>query len=190
MSILTPDQAVAMIQAKIHARTNIGLGMCQANAHEIYGIGSGAASAYIAWLNAQFKHHDLGTAPIGAFIYMDGGHTVVQGHPAGHVVINAGGGKVYTPGGPQDQDHWYLTTLAEIRAGWPWHHYVGWSEDNNGVRVPGLEPVGKAHKKVGPTPHVDAAVVATEKAIEKNQGAEKKALKGVLAVLKKFSTKF
>lgn len=189
----TPAQAIQAIQAQIARHANIGVGECQLNAHEVYGIGAGAASAYIAWLNAKYKHTDLASAPEGAFIYMDGGMTMVSGHPAGHVMIKAENGKFYTPGGPADPDHWYLTTMADLRAGWPWHHYVGWSEDNNGVRVGGLAPIRKAPPKPpapAATPNVDQAVVATKRAVKANSGHKKKSLKRALGILKKWSAKY
>lgn len=182
MTVRTPDQAIAAIQDEIHRHTDIGTGMCQKNSHDVYGIGGGYASAYLAWLGAKYKHTDLSTAPIGAFVYMDGGHTLVQGKPAGHVVINAGNGKVYTPGGPKDSDHWYLTTLDEIRQGWPWHHYVGWTEDNNGERVPGLEPVAARHPHHR-HPNIEAAISAVRLAVHANHGTKQAKLKAILADL-------
>jgi hypothetical protein len=179
MTIRTPAQAIAEIQAEIRQHVNIGTGDCQKNAHLVYGIGSGFASAWLAWEGAKFKHSDLSKAPIGAFVYLDGGHTLVQGKPAGHVGIWAGDGHIYTPGGPKDPNHWYLTTIADIRAGWPWHHYVGWTEDINGVRVPGLTPI--LPKPVHP--NIDAAIAAVTKAVHANTGAKQEKLKKILAEL-------
>lgn len=189
----TPAQAIAVIQSEIRNHTDIGVGECQKNAHEVYGIGPGAATAYIAWLNAKFKHTDLATAPVGAWIFLSGGSTLVDGHPAGHVVINAGNGKVYSPGAPSDPNHWVLTTLAAIIAGWPGHVVVGWTEDNNGVRVPGLAPLAvnpPAPKKAPATPNIDKAVVATEAAVAANSGVRKRSLRNALRILKRWSTKY
>lgn len=178
MSVRTPAQAIAQIQADIRGHVNIGLGMCQKASHDIYGIGSGYESAYLAWLGAKYKHTDLSTAPVGAFVYMDGGHTLVQGKPAGHVMINAGNGKMYTPGGPTDGVHWYLTTINDLRQGWPWHHYVGWTEDNNGVRVPGLAPF--IPTPVSHHPHLDNAAAELKIAVEHNSDPLKSELQHIL----------
>lgn len=165
----TPAQAIQAIRTHIARHTNIGSGMCQKNAHDVYGIGPRDASAYLAWLHAKYKHHDLDQAPVGAFVFMDGGHTIVDGHPAGHVLIKADEhGHFYTPGGPQDPDHWYVTTIAELRAGWPWHHVVGWTEDINGARVPGLA-VSKPKPKRKPMPTFPGLLKDAEQAVWKAQ---------------------
>lgn len=124
---VTPAMAIAKIRGMMRAKTNIGKGLCQKNVRLVYGIGGGAPSAADAWKNAKYKHSMRESPPVGAFIFWTGGSS---GY--GHVAIYAGGGKVYSPGGPSD---WYRWTLDPISSFGSSLNLVGWTEDNNGVRV-------------------------------------------------------
>jgi hypothetical protein len=162
---VTPARALARIRDLAARRVNIGLGMCQKNAHEIYGIPTdGTPTAAIAWDRAKHKHSMDTEPPRGAFIFWTGGHTIVDGKPAGHVAIYAGKEPfnplkplkrrvryVWSPGAPPDalggndpslETRWVRVPLRSIGQSrlWPGHVTQGWAEDIDGVRVPGLKP--------------------------------------------------
>lgn len=141
----TPAQAIAAIEDLARRHVNIGVGACQANAHEIYGIPTnGTPTAAAAWNSAHFKHTMKVPPTVGSFIYWTGGFS-----GAGHVAIYAGRGGllgrqhwVWSPGAPSDPSHWVKVRIKDIPAGWPGHVLQGWTEDIDGVRVPGLAPKG------------------------------------------------
>jgi hypothetical protein len=111
------------------AGTNFGVGHCQIFAHTAAGIGNGAPSAIAAWSAAKYKHAGDMSPPVGAFVFWSGGSAGF-----GHVAISNGGGMVWSTdvkrAGKVD-----MVSLAWFRQHWPGIHYVGWTEDNNGVRV-------------------------------------------------------
>lgn len=146
----TPGQALAVIRTLARARVDIGAGRCLENAHNVYGIPTnGTRSAALAWDAATHKHGMDVEPTIGSFVFYTGGHTIVAGKPAGHVVIYAGRGRIrrrthwaWSPGapGPGNAARWVKVRLRDIPAGWPGHVLAGWSEDIDGVRVHGLAP--------------------------------------------------
>lgn len=162
----TPAQALATIRDLAHRKADIGTNDCQLNAHNIYLIGSGAATAAQAYERAKYKHPlpekltaaQLASIPLGAWIFWGGGTTISKqtGKPSGHVAIWAGviGGTpmVWSPGAPGNGNgnHWTLVPLTAIEAGWPAHFLLGWTEDNNGVRVPGLAPAPEKKRRPAP----------------------------------------
>ncbi|WGL50634.1 hypothetical protein P5P86_11730 [Nocardioides sp. BP30] len=162
----TPAQVLATIRDLARRKVDIGTNDCQLNAHDIYLIGSGAATAAQAYERARYKHplpnrpsdEQLAAIPLGAWIFWGGGQTISKatGKPSGHVAIWAGrvGGvwSVWSPGAPGagNGNHWTLVPLTAIEAGWPAHFLLGWTEDNNGVRVPELAPAEPKPKKQRP----------------------------------------
>lgn len=162
--VRTPAQALAQIRALAAAKTDIGTGACQANAHNVYGIASdGTPSAADAYARAKYKHalpakptkKQLKAIPVGAFFFFGGGHTIVKstGKPAGHIALWAGFHlgvpMVWSPGAPGTgcANRWVLVPMDSIMTGWPGHFILGWTEDIDGVRVAGLAPVKPgAHK--------------------------------------------
>lgn len=157
MSIRTPKQVLAAIRAKARAKTFIGVGDCQMNAHNIYLIGGGAATAAAAFAAAKFKHGPNEKPTPGAFVFWSGGKTIshITGKPAGHVGIYSPSGwpfsraYFWSPGAPgtqADAGIWKRMKMADLAKGWPGHTYLGWTEDINGDRVPGLAPKIKPPK--------------------------------------------
>lgn len=155
MAIRTRFQALAAIRSLAFRKANISVGNCQRNAHEIYNIPTdGTPTAAAAWAKAKYRHTMVVEPPRGAFVYWTGGSS-----GAGHVAIYAGRAKfnplrpfrkrarlVWSPGaptatcGPGADSRWVKCKLHDIPTGWPGHVLVGWTEDIDGVRVPGLAP--------------------------------------------------
>ena len=123
---VSPAQAIARIAAQAKNRVALRVGMCQHYVRSAYGIGAGAGDAVGAWNAAKYKHPGDKSPIVGAFVFWGGGH--------GHVAIYAGGGKVWSPGGPGDLTHWVLCSIDSITKGWH-KSYLGWTEDDNGTRV-------------------------------------------------------
>lgn len=160
MQPLAPRAALAAIRRKAALRTPIGIGACQMNVHDIYGIPTdGTPTAAAAWAKAKHRHPMTTEPPRGAFVYWTGGGT-----GAGHVAIYAGRAKfnplrpfrkrarfVWSPGAPADalggwdtslRGRWVKIPLHAISPSKDWttpHVLAGWTEDNDGERVPGLE---------------------------------------------------
>jgi hypothetical protein len=162
---VTPARALKRIRDLAARRVNIGIGACQANAHDIYGIPTdGTKTAALAWAKAKHRHNMDKDPTRGAWVFWTGGHTIVDGQPAGHVAVWSGRDPfnplkpfakrtrwVWSPGAPPDAlGGWdpsleYRWVRVPIRAitqskAWPGHVLQGWTEDIDGVRVPGLAP--------------------------------------------------
>lgn len=91
-----------------------------------FNVGPNFASAEAGWHGAEFKHSTSSTPPLGVPVWWTNGRF-------GHVVISAGDGWCYTNDflrtGKIDK-----VKITAITRGWG-HHYRGWSEDVNLVRV-------------------------------------------------------
>jgi hypothetical protein len=117
-----------------------GGGLCKVRAREGFLVASnGSASAAQSWEWAPDKHRDTNpkNAPAYSFGWMTGG-----GKGSGHVVVNLGGGRILTPGGPADKHHWYETTAAALLRGWPNLRWAGWTRSIDGKfpALPVVEP--------------------------------------------------
>ncbi len=118
----TAAQIVARAAAQVGNRVQVGI--CQKWVRQNFGSPGGAPTAVAAWQNARFKHTSENPPP-GAAVYW--------GEGAGHVAISAGNGMVYTTDYPQ-RGSVGLAPIAAITSNWG-KPYLGWSEDNNGIRV-------------------------------------------------------
>ena len=134
----SPAQIVASARA---ITTGYG-GLCLKFARTCAGIGSKYASAKLAWAGAAHKHAGYADAPAGAFLFM--------AHPRskyGHVAIYLGDGTMRTTNSTTNRIH---TDRISTWVGWG-YSVQGWSEDLNGIRVPGLTPVVREPKTTGTT---------------------------------------
>lgn len=90
-------------------------------------IGSLYGSAIDAWHGAIHKHPDDRNPPLGAPCFYGGSEH-------GHIVVFTGGGDM------RSTDCKSRGGVAEAPLNWPetqWgQHYLGWTEDLNGVRLP------------------------------------------------------
>lgn len=88
-------------------------------------------TAAIAWANASDRHPDR-NPPRGAFCYWTGGS---KGF--GHIAVSLGGGLIRSTdaNGPGTVA---TRPLAWFGTNWPSLTYVGWADNTNGVRVPGV----------------------------------------------------
>lgn len=139
-------QGVAAIRSMMAAGHNIGRNNCKLRTREAFGVASnGTPTAAASWFAAYDKHvgPDPAAAPGYTFGWATGG-----GGGAGHVWVNLGGGRILTPGGPSDDDHWTETTTAALFAGWPNLHYAGWTYSIDG-KTPG-RPVAPKIPKTAP----------------------------------------
>lgn len=85
-------------------------------------------TALLAWTHAHYRHRSaISLIPAGVPVFTLGASS------SGHVALSLGGGWVRTIDWPRDGlvGTVRLTTLLK-----KWHHhYLGWSEDLNGVRI-------------------------------------------------------
>ncbi|MFC8733566.1 peptidoglycan-binding protein [Luteimicrobium sp. NPDC057192] len=122
----TPAQALAWADQHDEGYN----GECERYAREAYGIPAGAGSAAEAWAEAKHKHTDLDDAPDGAFIFFS-----KAGDKYGHVGLKKGNQLRSTDsakGHPHTAPLSYWTGAG--------YKVLGWTEDNNGVRIAGLKP--------------------------------------------------
>lgn len=122
----------AEIVAAAHAITTGYGGLCLKFVRTCAGIGSKYASAKAAWAGATHRHTGYDDAPAGAFLFMS--------HPRstyGHVTVYLGDATVRTTNSSTNRIH---TDRISTWTGWG-YTVQGWSEDLNGVRIPGLAPV-------------------------------------------------
>jgi hypothetical protein len=128
----TASQVVAWAQAHANGSWH---GMCLSFVRQSFGAPGGQYDAKQAWYQAKYRH-TTGTPPRGAAVFWLGGSA---GH--GHIALSLGGGHVLSTdirrSGKADN-----VPLTEIHDKWGLR-YVGWSEDVNGVRIPGLATGGK-----------------------------------------------
>lgn len=126
-------QVAAWAKGQKDRNTRGWLGLCQKFCRMAAGApGSppGASDAITAWHRAKYRH-TKGTPPRGSFVFW-------SGHAHGHVAISAGDGWIYSNDIVQN-GHIDRVKLTRVREKWGLH-YLGWTEDNNGVRVSGLSP--------------------------------------------------
>lgn len=106
-------------------------GMCLQWTRTMAGVGAVYPDAATAWANAKKKHPGDRKPPEGAPTWYTGGS---QGY--GHACVSMGGGMM------RSTDAGGAGRNATVDIGWPeraWGmRYAGWSEDINGVTVPGL----------------------------------------------------
>jgi hypothetical protein len=126
----TFTQGITAIRSMIVAGTNIGANNCKLRTREAFSVASnGTPTAAASWHAARDKHaggHPE-DAPAYSFGWATGG-----GSGAGHVWINLDGGRILTPGGPDDADHWYETTAIALLRGWTNLRYAGWTRSIDG----------------------------------------------------------
>lgn len=135
-----PRSPIEIVAAARSITTGYG-GLCLKFARTCAGIGSKYGSAKAAWAAAAHKHAGYADAPPGAFLFMS--------HPRsryGHVAIYLGDGTMRTTNSTTNRIH---TDRVTTWVGWG-YSVQGWTEDLNGVRVPGLAPVPKP-KSTGTT---------------------------------------
>lgn len=124
------EASTVVSRAAQYARggTNFGVGKCQTFVRSCYGSPGGAASAAAAWSAAKYKHPGDANPPAGASVFWVGGS---RGY--GHVAVSAGGGSIYSTD-VKAPGRVALTTISWLNQHWGSLRYVGWSEDNNGIR--------------------------------------------------------
>lgn len=106
-------------------------GMCLQFTRSGYKIPAKYGDARTAWRNAKFRHLSLKNAPVGAFVFLD--H---KNSKYGHVAPYMGNGTIRTTNSATNK-----VTTDTISKWEDWGYKVlGWSEDLNGYRVPGLKP--------------------------------------------------
>lgn len=123
----TPTKALA---AAVDATTGYG-GRCLQFVRTCFDIPSRYASAIAAWNSAENRHPTSSTSsiPIGAPVFF-----APHGSPYGHVAIYAGDGLMRSTNSATGRIHTHR--VADwVRWG---YRLLGWTEDLNGVRIPGL----------------------------------------------------
>lgn len=127
-----PPNTPAQIVAKARAITRGYGGLCLQFTRICANIAGLHGSAKQAWAAAQHTHTGYTDAPAGAFLFMS--------HPRskyGHVAVYLGDGTMRTTNSETNRIH---TDPVPKWVGWG-YKVEGWSEDLNGVHVPGLKPV-------------------------------------------------
>lgn len=106
-------------------------GMCLQWSRQRADIPARWGTAAIAWANAERRHADR-NAPRGAFVFWTGGS---KGF--GHIAVSLGGGNVRsTDAGGSGLVA--TRSIAWFAANWPSQTYAGWTDNVNGVTVPGV----------------------------------------------------
>jgi hypothetical protein len=127
MTASGPDKAVA----NARSFTTYAVGYCQQFTRVSWEVGPGYGSAIEAWNGARHKHPGDRNPPPGAPTYYRGGKY-------GHAVVSVGGGRI------RSTDCTRPGVVSENALNWPentWNYeYLGWTEDINGVDLPGLRP--------------------------------------------------
>lgn len=145
----TPDQ---IVKHSLSITSGYG-GLCLKFVRTCANIPGLYGSAKKAWANAKHKHTDgVRNAPKGAFVFLS--------HPKsqyGHVAIYLGNNKIRTTNSTTKRIH------SDPIATWTGWGYTlqGWSEDINGVRIPGLQPA-KPKPKPKPNPQPKPTPKAAE----------------------------
>ena len=139
MSARTPSQAIE----KATSITSGYGGMCLKFVRVCFGIGSKYGSAKTAWANAKVKHYtsSLTGIPTGAPIFFS--------HPKskyGHVTVYLGNGYMRTTNSATGRIH---TDPVSKWLGWG-YTLLGWTEDLNGVTIPGLKKKATPVAVAGP----------------------------------------
>ena len=128
MTASSPAQAVANGRAV----TGYPVGYCQKYVRDpCWRVPSLYGSAIDAWNGARRRHPGDRNPPAGAPCYYSGGNY-------GHAVISVGGGRIRSTDCPTSG------RVNDTDLAWPertWGYtYLGWTEDLNGVTLPGLDP--------------------------------------------------
>jgi len=106
-------------------------GYCLQHCRIWAGVAAQHGTAAVAWAAALRKQYDR-NPPRGAFVFWTGGS---QGY--GHIVISLGGGLVRsTDAGGTGRVA--TRTIAWFDSNWPSQNYAGWTDNVNGVTVPGV----------------------------------------------------
>jgi hypothetical protein len=126
-----PSVSLAKAKAESKLSKAYQAGLCLQHVNNWLNTPHLGGDAATSWAHAKHKHTDS-NPPAGAPVFWTGGSS---GH--GHIALSEGGGKISTTDYPRTghtgtgvsihmpKDHWGL-------------HYAGWSEDLNGVSIPGL----------------------------------------------------
>ncbi|ALY09598.1 hypothetical protein SALGADO_73 [Arthrobacter phage Salgado] len=116
-------------------------GWCLQYVRETFGIPNGVyPTATSGWENAKFKHPGE-YAPLGVWTPL---WFYMSKVPAGHVVLQAPDGSIYSTSDPSNTPH-HHPNLADLMAYYAYWGlpltYLGWSEDIERVRVVQPTPV-------------------------------------------------
>lgn len=127
---MTRSAAAAVAWAKGYHYFHTGY--CQMFTRLAFAVGGGFATATKAWNGARYKHptslSNAGSIPAGVPVYWTGGS---KGY--GHAVVSLGGGLVRSTDWPS-RGRVGTARIGDITRAWGLH-FVGWTEDINGVRV-------------------------------------------------------
>ncbi len=121
----TPTQALARAKSEAADPSQDWYRKCLRFVRTMVGIDARYPEADDAWFGADVRHTS-GTPPMGAAVFWLGGQY-------GHVALSAGNGRVWT----NDIDGRGVISLESITTitnKWK-YHYVGWTEDLNGVKL-------------------------------------------------------
>lgn len=154
--VRAPGEALASCAAQSAHGPQFGANECQERAHLAYGIPTdGTPTAAAWWAKSKYRHPtaDPSTAPRGAFHYWIGGSS-----GAGHVTLSRGGASCWSTD-IKRSGFYDITTVEHINAAWPQLHYVGWTEDIDGVRVINATPPDPKPLPPEPIPISDRAKV-------------------------------
>lgn len=134
----TPTEAIA--KAKSISRGYIGL--CLMFVRICFGIDAKYPSAADAWANAKYKHRttNIGGIPTGAPVFFS-----IPGNKYGHVAVYLGGGKFRTNYSARGT----VVTASLSDNVFNTMKMLGWTEDINGVKIPGLTSTGDKGLKPG-----------------------------------------
>lgn len=140
----TINQAIANCAAEIKHPTPGWKAQCLRFCRTMYGIPSQHTSAINAWIGSTYKH-TTGVPPRGAFVFWKVGQF-------GHIAISDGNGFCISTDikGPGTVARVPITT---INTRWS-AHYLGWTEDVNGVRLSEFVPAKPVDVKPLPKPFV------------------------------------
>lgn len=137
----------------INPRT--GGGLCKERTREAFLVSSnGTGTAAADWASAPDRHPGgrPEDAPAYSFGWATGGSA-----GSGHVWVNLGGGRILTPGGPDDPHHWHETTTRALFTGWRTLRYAGWTRTIDG-KAPALPAAAKVDTGSDRPKRVDVAI--------------------------------
>ena len=138
MSVRTPSEAIAWSKTQ----TKGYVGLCLVFVRSCFNIAVKYPSAAAAWAAAKKKHHTSSTAsiPAGAPVFFD-----VPGNKYDHVALYLGGGLFRTNYSAKGT----VITASLDHAVFNTMRMLGWTEDLNGVTIPGLAQSESAAKPTG-----------------------------------------
>ena len=134
----TPAKAIA----KSKTITKGYVGLCLMFVRVCFGIGAKWPSAASAWANAKKRHLTTSTKniPVGAPVFFD-----IPTNKYGHVAVYLGAGKFRTNWSARGT----VITATLDHAAFRTMKMLGWSEDLNGVTIPGLKPIASGGSSSG-----------------------------------------